>query len=131
MNELPDVVRVAIASDDGENVRKHHFGAATGYEIFDISEDGTRHVERRGPVPDKEGHGPQEALAVIRHLTDRRVFAGGSMGRKSREFLLERGIVALVVHAETVREVLDVIMIMETWSTGACGVQPSSRRDVS
>jgi len=106
MNEQQDVVRIAIASDDGRTVRKAHFGAASGYEIFEIREQGPQHVERRGPVPDKEGHGPQEALAVIRHLGDCQAFVGGSMGRRSREMLLEQGITALVVGAETVEEAL-------------------------
>jgi len=117
MDGQQDIVRVAIASDDGMTVRRAHFGAATGYEIYEIVGEGARYMERRGPVPDKEGHGPQEALAVLRHLADCKVFVGGSMGRKSREMLLQRGITALVVEAETVEEA--VTQTMEVWSKGA------------
>ncbi len=109
-------VRIAIASDDGKSLRRAHFGAAGGYEIYELSNGGPRHVERRGPVLDKEGHGPQEALAVLRHLGDCAVFVGGSMGRRSREVLLEHGIKPLVLEAATVEEAL--AKATEAWTNG-------------
>ncbi len=125
MSDQRPTVRIAIASDDGASVRKAHFGAASGYEIYELSGGGPRHVERRGPVPDKEGHGPQEALAVIRHLADCEVFVGGSMGRRSRELLLERGITALVVESGTVDEAL--ARVFEDWKAGAIPRRPDPR----
>ncbi len=97
-----EMMRIAVASDDGVTVREGHFGAALGYEIFELSGGGIRHVERRGPVEGKEGHGPQEALAVLDHLRDCRVFVGRSMGRRSRDLLLERGVLALVTSTDDV-----------------------------
>lgn len=101
---MADTIRIAVASDDGTTVRRQHFGSAPLYVIFELREGHPVRIEVRGAVSGKPEHGHGEAAAVLQHLQDCSIFVGGSMGRRSRAILEERGIATHVTRLELVEE---------------------------
>ena len=62
-----DRMRLAVATDDGDNFMARHFGDAAFYEIFEFSESGYDLVGRvTNDVGEEEGHAdPKKAKGVV------------------------------------------------------------------
>lgn len=63
-------IRIALGSDDGENVVANHMGTAKKFYIYGLFEDGNFVLveARENTSPDEEGHGLIEKLKVVMNI---------------------------------------------------------------
>jgi predicted Fe-Mo cluster-binding NifX family protein len=69
---------VACATDDGKHFMDRHFGDAEYYDLYEVSEDTCRFIERIvNNTEEEEGHAdPKKARGIVNLLKDRGVEAG-------------------------------------------------------
>ena len=75
-------IRVAVGSNDGQNVVRDHMGEAKNFYLFDVSEDGTyTQVDiRKNTSPEEKRHGLDEKrVSVMEILSDTDVLVGGHL----------------------------------------------------
>ncbi|MBN2859803.1 MAG: hypothetical protein JXK93_06040 [Sphaerochaetaceae bacterium] len=73
-----EVLTVAVASDDGTSYIDRHFGDATGYSLYSLSESGVKFLGRVSNTTEEDeeddGHGDAEkARGIAEILADRGV----------------------------------------------------------
>lgn len=113
-----DIMKIAVATDDGKMLRFGHFGDAKKYMIYSYR-DGVLvfEEERENPYLEIEGddhnHNDEKKSRLIRNfLSDVEVFVGHSMGVRNRERLEKQGIkmVPLLKKGITVEEALHLAL---------------------
>lgn len=76
--------RVAIGTDDGKTLPKHHYGDSKYFAIYDFTKDGYKFIELRvnkAAKFDEETHGdPRKFKAIIQQLPDVDVLVAWAMG---------------------------------------------------
>ena len=103
-------MKVAIATPDGTDLWRGHFGQSPFYLICEF--DGKRWVKgklRKNPIAERGEHAhPGEILEL---LSDCKVFAAKAMGGKSRQTLESKGITTILKEVATVDEMLAFLPI--------------------
>ncbi|HDM91820.1 MAG TPA: hypothetical protein ENG69_00285 [Candidatus Korarchaeota archaeon] len=82
-------IRVAIATDDGSEVKSGPFYEARYFAIYDLTGKSPTRIELR--VNTRKGKGPSDALDVLR---DCEVIVSGKMDAESMDIIESRGIIA-------------------------------------
>jgi len=98
-------MKIAIATDDGNTIRKGHFGSSRYYRIIEILNGEITGRELRGNSPvgneNATGHHSQ-AQKIIDLLKDCSLFIAGSMGKKSSSEITARHIDCIITELKTV-----------------------------
>ncbi len=82
-------IRVAVATDDGSEVKEGPFYQARYFAIYDLTGKSPTRVELR--VNTRRGQGPTSALDVLK---DCGAIISGEMDPESRDIIESRGIIA-------------------------------------
>ncbi len=74
-------LRVAVATDDGENFVARHFGDAEFFDVYDVSPEGFEFVQRVvNRTEEEEGHAdPKKAKGIVGILKKQGVNVGLTM----------------------------------------------------
>jgi predicted Fe-Mo cluster-binding NifX family protein len=109
------VIRAAIATDDGFNCNTRHFGDARFYEIYDIGENGAQFVSRLDNTVDlieeESPHGdPRKASGIGGLLKQQQVNTAVSkvFGPNIKRLILQYACV--ITAADTIPEVLEILV---------------------
>ena len=103
-------MKIAVATDDGESIRKNHFGSSRYYQIIEILNGEIIKKElRRNPFAetDDESHSHGQADTILDLLEDCSLFIGRSMGKKSVAVITARQIDCIITKFETVDIAVD------------------------
>ncbi len=101
-----DRKKVALGLDENGNLNNDHFGHSAVYAIY--LEDGFLIEERENPLYAEHSHAKAEDVRKV--IPECAVWAGKSMGKKSREYLESEGIRTLILSAESRKDALDEIV---------------------
>ena len=98
--------RVAFASSDGAKIDRH-FGAAEGFVILEVQEDGSYlEVEKRaGHPPCRHGFHDEKAMReVVQNLSDCLYVVAEAIGPGAQKALEREGVLPLEVQEITIEE---------------------------
>ena len=107
--------RIAAASSDGIHIDRH-FGAADGFVIVEVADDGIfAEVERRqAKSPCQHGYHDEGAmLAAVQALSDCRYVVAEAIGPGAQKALERQDILPLEIEGETVAAALPKIHTYE------------------
>ncbi len=103
------MVKVAVASDDGEKLKKDHFGEAKYFFIYEISEKEIKFLERRENTSKEERfHGdPEKAKSIGEILRDVDILLGFQMGPNVQR--MKERFLTVISRYEDIKENLEII----------------------
>jgi len=100
-------MKVAIASDDRENI-SHHFGRAVGFMIYEIENNKIINHEYRENIGKNTGEcGSCNHGVMINNLRGCDVVICYGMGQRIYDDLINNDIQAVVTEEKTVKEAID------------------------
>jgi hypothetical protein len=106
-------IRVALGSNDGENINPTHMGESKDFYVYSIFEDGkTEFVEKRkNTSPDEEGeHGfKKKRKAVLKLLSDAEIFVGKKMSPNFVKIACNTKCQPVVIKIDSISEILKAI----------------------
>lgn len=87
----------------GNSVNNTHFGMSEKYRIYELENDMLNFVEER--INDKfTQHKHSEVEDIMEILSDCNVWVAKSMGKKSKEVIMELGYTPLIINADSIQE---------------------------
>ena len=100
-------MKVAVASDDRINI-SHHFGSASGFEIFDIKDNIIVNQEYRENIGRNTGKcGSCNHNIMIENIKDCKVVISYGMGKRIYDDLKKNNIQAVITDEITIRNAIE------------------------
>jgi len=107
-------LRIALGSNDGENIFLGHMGMAESFYLYDLFDDGNSNFvgKRKNTSPEVEGkHGLLEKMkAVMAIINDADVIIGRKMSPNFLKISANTGIQAVVVKSDSLSLIIDTVM---------------------
>jgi len=106
------LMRLAVATDDGEHFMGRHFGDAEFFEIFELSESGYEIVGRvTNDLDEEEGHAdPRKAKGIAGILREQGVQVAAAMVFGPNIKRIKKHFVCVLTGHEKICDCLEVLM---------------------